>query len=112
MDLAFRAHMKTFQQRHPLFEFCRINGGSGLRMSRLLRQYFKECSNRIGSGGPALLPSSFNVGEAFLRFSEEYRLFDVRNEEEHLLRTYDFLNWYTAAAGSLINDPLILKDHE
>jgi hypothetical protein len=110
MDLAIRARLRKLQERLPLLMLCRMSGGSGFRMSRTLRHFFLEYFNRIASGGPTQMPSSFNVVEAFLRFSEEYAIFDLREEEEHLLRAYDFLNWYTSATGTLIADPSVLKD--
>jgi len=109
MDLVMRAGRKRLHEYLPLFEFCRMNGSSGFRMSQILRQFFREYFGRIGKGGPEQLPTSFNVMEAFLRFSEQYYLFDLRDEEEHLLRAYDFFNWYTSEAGMLVEDPAIVK---
>jgi len=109
MDLHLRAELKRLDEGISLLHFCRMSDGSGFRMSRILRQFFQDYLGRITRGGPWLLPTSFNVLEAFLRFSREYRVFDMREEEEHLLRAYDFLNWYTAEAGALIQDPSVLK---
>ena len=37
-------------------------------------------------------------------------IFDLREEEEHLLGAYDFFNWYTAEGRTLTKDLGILKD--
>lgn len=109
MDLAVRASVRKLKERFPLFVLCRSSGGSGFRMAQTLRYFFGEYLNRMMNGGPRQLPSSLNVVEAFLRFSEEYNLFDLRTEEEHLLRAFDFMNWYTSA-GKLVEDLGVLKD--
>lgn len=110
MDLGIRSKMRALQERIPLLLFCRAKGGSGFRMSRILRYFFMEYANRIRNGGLEQLPSSFNIVEAFLRFSEEYFIFDLRAEEEHILQGYDFFDWYTSSARRLVDDAGILRD--
>ena len=79
-------------------------------MSRILRHFFSEYVHWAGVCGPVQLPTSFNVVEVFLRFSTENVIFDLREEEEHLLGAYDFFNWYTAEGRTLTKDLGILKD--
>jgi hypothetical protein len=109
MDVAARASRRKLEECFPLFVFCRRNDGSGFRMARTLRYFFMEYLNRLAHGGPGQMPTSLNVVEAFLQFSEEYTLFDLREENEHLLRAHDFLNWYTSKEA-LVEDPSVLKD--
>jgi len=109
IDLAMRARLKELKEGLPLLVLCRRKGGSGFRMSRTLRYFFGEYFNRMGSSAAGRMPCSFNVVEAFLRLAENYPMFDLLEEEEHLLRAYDFFDWYTSAAGMLIGDPSVLK---
>jgi hypothetical protein len=109
-DVATRERVRRTQQAVPRLVFCRCNGGSGLGMSQLLRHFFLEYVSRMMKYGFDQMPSSFNVLEAFFQFSQEYGLFDLRREEEHLLRAYDFFNWYTSSAGALVEDPGLLKN--
>ena len=92
MDLAMRARLRALKERLPLLLLCRMKGGSGFRMSRTLRYFFGEYLHRMGNSAAGQMPSSFNVVEAFLRLADDYPMFDLREEEEHLLRAYDFLD--------------------
>ena len=77
-------------------------------MANLLREYFLEYASRITSHGFHSFPSSFNVVESFLTFSHNYFIFNLRAEREHLLRLYDFVEWFTS--GVTLDDPGILTD--
>ncbi len=109
MDIAVQAKIRELDRRLPLFLLLRMQGGSGLRMASMLRHFFLEYVNRITQTGPHSLPSSFNVVEAFLFFNEDFMLFDLRQEREHLLRLHDYFDWYTAEQA-IPDDPKILVD--
>jgi hypothetical protein len=109
MDIGFRQKFRELNRRLPLFVLLCIGGCSGFRMSTVLRHYFIEYLNRLTTHGPHTLPSSFNVVEAFLSFNNELKVFDIRQEREHLLRLHDYFNWYTAE-HKIPNDPKILVD--
>lgn len=105
-DLSFRLWMQELAKKSPSFALTRTEGGTKFPMANLLRHYFREYASRIVNHGFQSLPSSFNVVESFLRFSHDYFMFDLRQEKEHLLRLYDYLDWYTA--GPIPEEPEIL----
>lgn len=96
MDVGLRIELKSILRRGPLFELSRMKGGSGFRMAETLRSFFLEYLHRILGFGPNSLPSSFNIVEAFLDFHDEFKVFDLRQEEDHLLLLNDYLDWYTS----------------
>ncbi len=78
-------------------------------MAKLLRSYWGEYSNRLLQHGPHSLPASFNVVQAFLTYTTEFRIFDLRREFEHLIRLSDYFDWYTSEQR-IPDDPKILID--
>jgi hypothetical protein len=109
-DLAFGTHWRELKKALPLFVLSRQAGGSGFRMANSLRYFLKEFGSRLVRLGPDSMPLSFNIVEAFLQFSEIYMVFDLRQESEHLLRLYEYFNWYTAEGGPFAKNPGALKD--
>ncbi len=109
MDIAFKMRLKEINKRIPSFLTLCTESSSGFRMASLLRSYFIEYANRILSHGPLSLPSSFNVVEAFFNLNDEFRLFELRKEKEHLLRLHDYYEWYTGE-HNLPEDPQILNE--
>jgi T5orf172 domain len=108
-DLAFRSYWRELEKALPLFVLSRQAGGSGFRMANLLRSFFTEYGSRLLRFGPDSMPTSFNIVEAFLQFSESYLIFDLRQESEHLLRLYEYFNWYTTEGGPFAKNPGALK---
>lgn len=94
-DIQFQLMLKRMQKLRPHIASSRVNGGSGMRMSKLLRGYFLEYLDRFDRYGPESLPMSFNVVEAFLKFRQQDMLFDLREEVEHLLSLDDYFDWYS-----------------
>ncbi len=109
MDIAFQQKLREMNRRLPLFVLLRMRGGSGFRMANILRHFFLEYLDRLTKTGPYSLPSSFNVVEAFHIFNEDFMVFDLRQEREHLLRLHDYFDWYTAEQA-IPEDPAILTD--
>ncbi len=109
MDIAFQQKFSEMNRRLPLFMLLRMQGGSGFRMANVLRHFFLEYLNRLTKYGPYSLPSSFNVVQAFHIFNEDYMIFDLRQEREHLLRVHDYFDWYTTE-HAIPDDPMILTD--
>lgn len=109
MDIAFQKRIRRLNKLIPLLVLLRMKGGSGFRMASILRWFFLEYLNRLTQHGPYSLPSSFNVVEAFFQFNEEFFIFDLRQEREHLLRLHDYFDWYTACQ-EIPDDPRILID--
>jgi len=109
MDIAFQQRIRRLNKLIPLLVLLRMQGGSGFRMAGILRHFFLEYLNRLTQYGPYSLPSSFNVVESFLQFDQEFFIFDLRQEREHLLRLHDYFDWYTKDQG-LPEDPKILMD--
>ena len=107
-DLSFRLWAQELAKKSPSFVVTRMEGGAGFPMSNLLRDYFREYGSRIVTHGPHSFPTSFNVIESFLTFSHDFRMFDLREEREHLLRLYDYLEWYTS--GAIPEEPEILVE--
>lgn len=108
MDVAFRLKVSELKEVVPSFLLTRLRGGSGFTISATLRHYFFEYFDRLNKHGPHSFPSSFNVVESFLSFSDRYLAFDLREEREHVLRLHEYIDWYTA--GSFPDKPSILKD--
>jgi hypothetical protein len=109
MDLAFQKRIRRLNKLIPLLVLLRMKGSSGFRMASILRHFFLEYLNRLTQHGPYSLPSSFNVVESFLQFDEEFFIFDLRQEREHLLRLHDYFDWYTREQ-EIPDDPRILID--
>jgi hypothetical protein len=108
MDLAFRLKMRDQEEQLPFFVMTRTAGGSGFTIAYTLRRYFFfEYLDRIMRLGPFSFPSSFNVVESFLSFSERFFVFDIREEREHLLRLNEYIDWYTS--GSFPDKPAVLN---
>jgi len=105
-DLAFRREIAKLHSVAPSFWFTRMFGGSGFLMATTLREFFNDVLRRWWLHGPYSLASSFNVMEAFLDYRDDYCSFDIRREREHLLRSDDFFEWYTAS--EMPDDPGIL----
>ena len=108
MDLAFRLKMGDLREQAPPFVLTRMQGGSGFAIAQILRLFFLEYFDRLINFGPHSLPTSFNVVESFLAFSERFLAFDLREEREHLLRLHEYIDWYTA--GSFPDKPAVLTD--
>ena len=109
MDIGFQQKLRELNRRLPLFVLLRMEGCSGFRMATVLRHYFLEYLNRLTTYGPHSLPTSFNMVEAFLSFNDEFKVFDIRQEREHLLRLHDYFDWYTVE-HKIPDDPKILVD--
>jgi hypothetical protein len=109
MDLEFRLKMGERRKQIPLFVMTRTAGGSGFTIAQTLRkEFFFEYFDRLMRFGPFSLPTSFNVVESFLSFSERFLVFDIREEREHLLRLNEYIDWYTG--GNFPDKPEILND--
>lgn len=108
MDLSFRFKMSKLRELLPSFALTRMKGGSGFPVAETLRHFFLEYFDRLRKLGPYSFPTSFNVVESFLSFSDRFLAFDLREEKEHLLRLHEYIDWYTA--GSFPDKPLILTD--
>lgn len=107
MDLSYRNKAEQVVAKMPAFMQVRFEGGSGFAISKTIRSFFLEYNDRLMHHGPHSLPSSFNVIGGFLEFSEEFLLFDIAEEKEHLFRLEDYLEWYTG--GGYPEEPQSLK---
>jgi len=94
-DLAFRMRVKDHRDLIPAFMLTRMHGGSGFSVATILRHFFLEYADRLWQIGPHSLPSSFNVAQSFFEFSAKFGAFDLRPEQEYLLRVGDYVDWYT-----------------
>ncbi|MBX3347793.1 MAG: GIY-YIG nuclease family protein [Nitrospira sp.] len=108
MDVGFRLKMDEINEKLPHFALTRSQGGSGFIVAETLRGYFIEYLNRLTLHGQFSLPTSFNVVQSFLSYSKSLLAFDLREEREHLLRFYEYFDWYTA--NSFPDQPLALTD--
>ncbi len=108
MDLSFRLRMGELRELLPSFALTRMKGGSGFQIAETIRRFFLEYFDRFNKLGPYSFPTSFNVVESFLSYSERFLAFDLREEREHLLRLHEYIDWYTA--GSFPDKPLALTD--
>ena len=107
-DISFRLWLQELERKRPSFILSRLEGGTSFPISNILRHYFSEYASRLGTHGPHSFPSSFNVIESFLSFSHEFFLFDLRAEQDHLLRLHDYIDWYTS--GAFPEDPKVLTE--
>lgn len=76
-----------------------LKNGSGLTSDDALREFLAEYNHRLWSHGLGVLPSSFNVVEAFLQFHPEGPWFGLREERDHLFLPEDFLDYATSASA-------------
>ena len=108
MDLGLQQKAKDLWRRLGLLVLSRLQGGSGLLISKTLRGFFLEYVDRVTKHGPYSLPGSFNVVESFMAYNREYLVFDLLPEVEHLLAADDYFEWYST--NDLPRDPGILLD--
>jgi hypothetical protein len=108
MDIGFRAHIKELTSKVRLLAYATMKSSSGLRIALELRRFWLEYFDRFGRLGPASLPSSFNVVEAFVRFDPQLLVFELLPEREHLLSFGHYLDWYTS--GAFPEEPGALTD--
>lgn len=108
IDLEFRLLMGDLEKKMPAFVLTRMEGGSGFSVAQTLRHFFLEYLNRLVRTGPHSFPTSFNVVESFLSYSNRFFAFDLREEREHLLRLHEYIDWYTA--GCFPDKPAVLID--
>jgi hypothetical protein len=98
MDIEFQTEFKAVMRRLPVWGAARSQSGSGFLMATTLRSFFIEYFHRIMSCGPDSMPTSFNVMESFFSYNEEYLVYDLREEKEHLLLGDDYFEWYSLEA--------------
>jgi hypothetical protein len=108
MHIGYAAGLKELKERLSALTVSILKGGSGFPMAGVLRDYFGEYFFRFSNFGMEAMPTSFNVVEAFLRISNPLYDFVPREEHEHLLRLYEYFNWFTTS-GQTTNDPSVLQ---
>jgi hypothetical protein len=82
--------LSTFLNLHRL-------GGSGLSVSITLRSFFTEYADRLMKHGPQSFPTSFNILVDFFDLDDDFRIFRLLPERDHVLALPDYLEWYTSA---------------
>jgi len=107
-DPLLKSRFDEWKKKFPSFMQSRMQGGTGFASSRVLRSFFLEYAERFGRHGPFQMPSSFNVVEAFLPFSETYMAFDLLEEHEYVVTLFDYLDWFTGEGFPA--DPGVLRD--
>lgn len=75
---------------------AQYKNGAGMPMDSLIREFYAEYNDRNMKYGPTLMPSSFNVMEAFMQFDWKYNYFSLRKENDHLLSFIEFLDFVTS----------------
>ena len=74
--------------------------GAGFPIDQTIRAFASEYNNRSLSHGTQVMPSSFNVMEAFLapqKFEECIPIFLLRDERDHLFSLSDFSDYLTSS---------------
>lgn len=75
--------------------------GAGLPLDAQIREFNQEYNARLFAHSIHDLPASFNVMEAFNRFSPFPLYFQIRDERDHAFSFIDFLDFYTSSQRSL-----------
>lgn len=93
----------TDEQLHDLFNRARASValqlacGAGLPLDAQIREYNAEYNSRLFLHSIRDLPASFNVMEAFNRFTPLPAYFQIRQEKDHRFSFIDFLDYYTSS---------------
>ena len=73
-----------------------VENGAGFPMDELLRYFLGEYNDRNFEHGLVVMPSSFNVMEAFFQFVPDYLVFKLLDEQDHLFSFVEFLDFVTS----------------
>jgi hypothetical protein len=73
-----------------------LGGGAGQLLDQEIRHFFNEFNSRLFEHGPHVMPSSFNVLEAFTRYDEDLNFFRLLPERDHLFSFSDFVDFVTS----------------
>jgi hypothetical protein len=73
-----------------------LGGGAGQLLDEEIRHFFNEFNTRLFEHGPHVMPSSFNVLEAFVRYDEDLNFFRLLPERDHLFSFSDFVDFVTS----------------
>jgi hypothetical protein len=86
---------KTFKKAASLLEVQQVNG-LGFSADSMLREYNREYNNRVINGSLHDLPSSFNIVEAFNKFSPPSATFSILDEIDHIFSFDEFIDYVTS----------------
>lgn len=77
--------------------FAQLNNGSGLLMDQELREFSTEVNGRVWKCGlrDSIMPSSFNIVEAFLNYNPGHTLFTINPELDHIFNIEAFMDYAT-----------------
>jgi hypothetical protein len=78
------------------------DGGAGFPIDQMIRAYAAEYNNRSLTHGTQVLPTSFNILEAFLapeKFEGIIPIFLLRDERDHMFSLSDFFDYLTSKDG-------------
>lgn len=109
MNISLRLIAKDrWEVTHSRF-FAQINNGSGLLMDGELREFATEINGRVWNHGfrDGIMPSSFNIVEAFVKYHPTYTLFSLRPELDHIFNIEAFLDYATNHSESNLRQLLL-----
>jgi hypothetical protein len=97
-----QAHPEAMKENKVLFETAvkiitaQGENGAGLPMDSEIRKYALEYNGRNFEHGLRMMPTSYNVLEAFYKYSPKYRFFEILEEENYIVSIYDFIDFITS----------------
>lgn len=102
-----KANKLTREHLHDMYNKARarvalqLACGAGLPLDAQIREYNNTYNTRLFAHSIHDLPASFNVMEAFNRFSPFPLYFQIREEKDHTFSFIDFLDFYTSSQRSI-----------
>ncbi|HSP17639.1 MAG TPA: HNH endonuclease signature motif containing protein [Thermoanaerobaculia bacterium] len=73
-----------------------MEGGAGQIADGELRTQYLEMNHRLLERGPSVMPTQFNVFEAFLGVDQRLGIYALRPEHDHLFSWSDFIDFVTS----------------
>lgn len=86
---------KIYKKAASLMEVQQVNG-LGFSADSMLREYNREYNSRVLNGSLHDLPGSFNVAEAFNKFSPPTATFKILDEIDHIFSFDEFIDFVTS----------------
>lgn len=85
--------------------FCQENNGANMPIDQTLRTFLIEYNSRLQKHGFFSFPSSFNVLEAFFKYTR-FSKFILREEKDHMLFLEDFMDFITQPTTKINPDEI------
>lgn len=105
-DPTAKEKVKKIYEKVKSIITAQSKNGAQFPIDELIREFYLEYNNRNISYGLTVMPSSFNVMEAYFEFFPRINVFKIREERDHLLSFIEFLDYVTSGESENIIDAI------